>query len=114
MRGARVQILSELSPFQRDRGALQMLQPGYVRKLLDIFRVSRGLPALCRFQDSPWGCSPACMHCMLSMCIIVSVGLEVCAAVPGVEVLCWFRARDLNGFLIIGVLGFGGFLCAAM
>ena len=34
-----MQILGELSPFQRERAALQMLQPGYVRKLLDLFRV---------------------------------------------------------------------------
>ncbi|CAL5223154.1 g5623 [Coccomyxa viridis] len=30
--------LSELSPFQRERGAAQMLKPGYVRSLLDIFQ----------------------------------------------------------------------------
>ena len=36
---ALVQILSELSPFQRERGAAQMLQPGYVKSLLDIFQV---------------------------------------------------------------------------
>ena len=36
---APVQILSELSPFQRERGAAQMLQPGYVKSLLDIFQV---------------------------------------------------------------------------
>ncbi len=38
------QILSELSPFQRERAALQMLQPGYTRKVLDLFRV-RAAPA---------------------------------------------------------------------
>ncbi|EIE26200.1 DUF625-domain-containing protein [Coccomyxa subellipsoidea C-169] len=31
-------ILSELSPFQRDRAAAQVLRPGYIRKLLEIFR----------------------------------------------------------------------------
>ena len=34
-----VQILMELSPFQRDRAAAQAMRPGYVRSLLDIFRV---------------------------------------------------------------------------
>ena len=36
------QILAELSPFQRERAALQMLRPGYMRKLLDLFRVRTG------------------------------------------------------------------------
>lgn len=36
---AALQVLAELSPFQRERGAAQMLQPGYVRSLLDIFQV---------------------------------------------------------------------------
>jgi hypothetical protein len=34
-----LQVLSELSPFQRDRGAQQMLANGYIRRLLDVFRV---------------------------------------------------------------------------
>ena len=46
---ASVQVLSELSPFQRERGAAQMLQPGYIRSLLDIFQVHwlPAFPALC-------------------------------------------------------------------
>ena len=34
------QVLAELSPFQRERAAAQMLQAGYVRSLLDIFQAS--------------------------------------------------------------------------
>ena len=33
-----LQVLAELSPFQRERAAAQMLQAGYVRSLLDIFQ----------------------------------------------------------------------------
>ena len=33
--------LREVSPFQRDRVAEQLLRPGYLRRLLDLFRVSR-------------------------------------------------------------------------
>ena len=33
------QTLSEVSPFQRDRVAAQLMQPGYVRKLLELFSV---------------------------------------------------------------------------
>ena len=33
-----LQILAELSPFQRERAAAQILQAGYVRSLLDIFQ----------------------------------------------------------------------------
>ena len=35
------QTLSEVSPFQRDRVAAQLMQPGYVRKLLELFSVRR-------------------------------------------------------------------------
>ena len=41
------QILGELSPFQRERAALQMLQPGYVRKLLDLFPGAHSCAHLC-------------------------------------------------------------------
>jgi hypothetical protein len=34
-----MQILTELSPFQQERVAAQLLRPGYMRKLLDLFRV---------------------------------------------------------------------------
>jgi hypothetical protein len=34
-----MQTLSEVSPFQRDRVAAQLMQPGYVRKLLELFSV---------------------------------------------------------------------------
>ena len=36
-----LQTLSEVSPFQRDRVAAQLMQPGYVRKLLELFSVRR-------------------------------------------------------------------------
>ena len=48
-----VQILSELSPFQRERAALQMLQPGYTRKVLDMFRVRLRSSAAC-IHCPPW------------------------------------------------------------
>ena len=59
---ASVQVLSELSPFQRERGAAQMLQPGYIRSLLDIFQV-HCLPAwsaLCAYLMDPAKLFGAC------------------------------------------------------
>ena len=41
---APAQTLSEVSPFQRDRVAAQLMQPGYVRKLLQLFSVRRHVP----------------------------------------------------------------------
>ena len=38
---AACQALAEVSLFQRDRVAGQLLQPGYVAKLLNLFRVRR-------------------------------------------------------------------------
>ena len=66
-----MQVLSELSPFQRERGAGQMLQPGYIRSLLDIFQVCGLLSCSHIFNPlytwSPANlsdtCSCGCMHC---------------------------------------------------